>query len=155
MKTLILTLFSVFVLSGCVAYSDTGRWEGRVHVREGSSYPRYCDLRVSITHTDEDISFYEEGNSCWNYASKWSASTYEVRREQVWDGGNVVGWSRSDGSASMEQNRLDFSSLPYDNRRVVVSWSKDQDGISYVEESYYRGERRISSGYLRKVRVGE
>lgn len=153
MKNLLFLFVSVLVLNGCVVREDSGTWEGQVMVRDESPYPHYCNVRVYIHHTDEDIEFREVYNSCHLYQSQWWPALYEVRGTTIWSGGEVVGWSRSDGSAGLAQNHDDYTSFPAVKRRVEISWTKDGDGLNFVEEYTVDKKRRLTTGYLRKERT--
>lgn len=132
----------VLGLSGCYVAPDTGVWSGTAVFREGNLAPVNCELKVSITHREEELSLHRRSLNCRQTASTWWPETFDIRGETLWQGWRQVGNAQSSGSASIE---LDFpvatSRYPHPAEKVRVSWSRVGSYLEFSEDSQFTNSR--------------
>jgi|GEM_PF-1671208 len=150
-KSIAVFLLTLFALSSCDVYPESGKWSGDTSVIDERSHESYrCPLSVDLTRTSEVVMIRSLDLFCGSRSLHWSPDAYTRRGSELFKDGQKVGDVYADGTVRLELRDPYFSDR-YPNRvnKLVVTWSRMGDALHFSLREETEGYTRTVEGSLR------
>lgn len=149
-KAISVFLLSLFVLSSCDVYPESGKWSGEVSVVDERSRESYrCPISVDLTRTSEIVAIRSLDLDCGSRSLHWSPDAYTRRGTDLYKEGQKIGDIYPDGTV-----RLDIRDPYYYHRypervgHLVITWSRMGDSLHFSLREESEGQMRSLEGRL-------